>query len=105
MPVYILHPEAEPKIELVQSADQLVGTQGKFLYFSPIDTLVVADSLELYHKDIFLHVQALAFRSVFLPCEHPDGYGRLENGQVVSWVSQYFGETTKDMQRKIERLL
>ncbi len=105
MPVYILHPNKNDLLEKVEHAHQLLPIEGKFLYFSSIDTLVVADSLDLYHKDIFLHLQSLSFRSAFRLPARPDGYGRMEQGEITSWKSLYFGETAAEQRTMIARLI
>ncbi len=105
MPVYILHPNKNDLLEKVEHAHQLLPIEGKFLYFSPIDTLVVADSLDLYHKDIFLHLQSLSFRSAFRLPVRPDGYGRMEQGVVVSWKSVFFGETQPAERQTVQKVL
>jgi hypothetical protein len=105
MPVYILHPNNNDLLEKVEHTHQLLPIEGKFLYFSSIDTLVVADSLDLYHKDIFLHLQSLSFRSSLRLPVRPDGYGRMEQGNISSWKSVFFGETLPAVRQAVEKAL
>lgn len=105
MPVYILHPDSFERLEPVTHHEQLEAVSGKFLYFSPSDTLVIADSTDLYHKDIFLHLQSLSFRGLFPSDSRPTGYGYLKHAFVSSWISQFFGETNAVNREHVQALL
>lgn len=105
MNVYVLHPDRSERLEPVTRKDQLAGVTGKFLYFSATDTLVIADSLDLFHRDIFLHLQSLFFRGLFPLPAKPDGYGRMASGGVASWESVFFGTTAPEIQPLVLRIL
>lgn len=105
MPVYLLHSQRTEPFEVIQTKEKLQAIAGKFLYFAPARTLVIADSLDLYHKDIFLYVQSASFRGKLPLLARPTGYGRLEEGRVCSWISQFFGETPAKDRTEITELL
>lgn len=105
MSAYVLHPERSERLETVTEFGQIAGLEGKFLYFSAIDTLVMADSLELFHKDIYQHLLSLSFRGLFALPGKPDGFGIVAGGAIISWKSFYFGETPAEKKPLIEKLV
>jgi hypothetical protein len=90
---------------MLRKKSDLAMVSGKFIFFSNIRRLVVADSLALYHKDIFLSAQSWSFRVGAEIPTWPDGYGRLDAGVVVSWESVFFGVTTEHIRAYVLAVL
>jgi hypothetical protein len=83
----------------------LAAVSGKFIFFSNVRRLVVADSLALYHKDIFLSAQSWSFRVGAEIPAWPDGYGRIDGGVVVGWESVFFGVTAEHIRAYVLAVL
>ncbi len=105
MPVYLLESEHSNNLRLIDKKSDLATVSGKFIFFSKVRRLVVADSLALYHKDIFFSAQSWSFRvGADIPA-WPDGYGRIEGGVLVSWESVFFGVTAEQVRECVNAVL
>jgi hypothetical protein len=93
MPIYKI--SLARTIGPIISSYELRSISGKFLYF-PKNTLIIDESEELFHKDIYTIA-----KNAQLVTEPPIGYGKIINGEIKSWISNYFGETPEDVKKTI----
>ena len=97
MPIYTISFTRNPKI--IKTSLELQSISGKFLYFTH-DIIIIDESEELFHKDIYTTA-----KNSQLVTESPIGYGKMRNGEILSWESNFFGLTPLELQPTISRLL